>query len=1030
MNLKFYFFFTLIVFGLITSNFVLAADKYQLKTFTTDNGLSNNFIHSIAQDQTGFLWIATWDGLSRFDGYDFKNYYHKPDDSTSIPFFVVDKVIVDHLNQVWVLCYGRPAMILNRANDTFIPFSIGTNKDLRICDIALGPNKKMWLAWGMTLFCYDIEKKQTITFNIKSTKEDQIIIQNNNPLMAFDNKGEIWLYYTDNYTYHIFSCKFLNDTILQAKQLGYVPIKQFKSSALHNNSNVFDFYISDSGKIWLFSKYGLYYYDHDKENFVKNENAINPTDFKGKPSFIWSEEDNGIQILDTKSRTLTSLRTKDDHFIEAVFQDHSGRIWSGDINQSREQIGLNRNQKIPGYFKHYLTAKDEKNNPYLITRILKDVKNNLWVATKFLDYLICIRPDGTENRINLQTQFPTKDRTVISGLVQDSTGIWIGTENGQLIYYDYSTNKTILKYPDFSQKDDYTLAIKNMFKLDGNIIINDVKGIYRYYPHLNKMENTYHYLNIGNIFTLVDDNKMGFWLGYYTNTVFHLDSKLSLTASYRFGNGTNIVDHICLGDNNDIWVALMGGGLGHLYPATWKTEIFSTADGLSSNVTYSILKDKKGNLWISTNQGISRFNPQTRQFRNFGKEEGLLITDFNPESCFQAPDGELFFGGMGGLVGFYPDSIDNNLTIEETKPLIITDFKVSGIARFFKKAVYELDSLALEKGDNNFQITFAYLDFHNPEKIKYRYRIARIKDSWTETNYRNRTVSFANLSPGDYLFEIEATDQYEEWTIKTKVLISIPYKFHETTGFRFLAGITLALIILGFGLLYVKQIKLKERHKQDELKLESLRGQMNPHFIFNSLNSINYFISKNDKLSANSYIADFSRLIRRFLSNLSKDFISFEKELESLYDYLNLEHLRFGDRFDYLLNTDKIKNNEDILIFPGIVQPFIENAIWHGIRGLEDRKGFIQIEFLPGSDDYIQCVIADDGVGRKLSEEFKSDLPGRKSRGLGIINERLRIINKMRNTNYSIIIEDMFPNQNETGTRITVDIPIKVVEQG
>jgi len=140
--------------------------------------------------------------------------------------------------------------------------------------------------------------------------------------------------------------------------------------------------------------------------------------------------------------------------------------------------------------------------------------------------------------------------------------------------------------------------------------------------------------------------------------------------------------------------------------------------------------------------------------------------------------------------------------------------------------------------------------------------------------------------------------------------------------------------------------------------------------------------------------------------------------------------LRFGDKFDYSLNTDKIDNSEKILIFPGIVQPFIENAIWHGVRGLEDRKGSIRVDFLPGSDDFIQCIIEDDGVGRKLSEEFKSDLPGRKSRGLEIISERLKIINKMRNTNYSIIIEDRFPNLRETGTRVTVDIPIKIIEQG
>lgn len=1008
---------------------MLAADKHQLKTFTTDNGLSNNFVQCIAQDQTGFLWIATWDGLSRFDGYDFKNYYHVPEDSTSIPFFVVDKVIVDHLNQVWVFCYLRPVLILNWANDRFYPFTLNSNINSRLSDIALGSDKKMWILQGDILYRYDIENKQTKRFKIKCIVNSPIITETYNSQIAFDNQGSIWIYYWNNHEYHLFKGDIREDSILQVSPFGKIPLKQFKSSALHNSIGDFNIYISESGKIWLFSKYGLFYYDPTKENFVKNENPVNPSEFKDKPSFVWTEEKTGIQIMDTKHKLLTNLGKNGDNFIETVLIDQIGNIWCGDINQAKEQIGLNKYQKVPEYVNHYLTGQSETNLPYSVTRILKDKENNLWIGIKNLDYLIRIKPDGTEEKINIKAHILPDKQTVTSGLIQDSNGIWIGTESGQLIYYDYSTNKTILKYPFHNQKNDSSFSVQNMFEINESIIINGSKGIYLFYPESNRMDITYPQLCTGNVFTMVNDNNMGLWLGFYTNTVFHLDPKFSITASYRFGNGTNIVDHICLGDNDDIWVALMGGGLGHLYPATGKTEIFSTTDGLASNVTYSILKDKKGNLWISTNQGISRFNPRTRQFRNFGKENGLLVTDFNPESCFQSSAGEMFFGGNGGLISFYPDSIENTLRNKETKPLIITDFKVSGITRFFKKAVYELDTLSLEKGDNNFQFTFACLNFQNPEKIKYRYRVAALKDTWTETNYRNRTVSFANLSPGQYKLEIEATDQNEEWNLKTKVLIGIPYKFHETKGFRVLAGITVAFIFLVIGLLYVKQIKLRERHKQDELKLESLRGQMNPHFIFNSLNSINYFISNNDKLSANSYIADFSRLIRGFLSNLSKDFISFEKEMVSLHDYLNLEHLRFGDKFNYSLNTDKIDDSEDILIFPGIVQPFIENAIWHGIRGLEDRKGFIQIDFLSGSDDYIQCVIEDDGVGRKLSEEYKSKMTGKKSRGLGIINERLKIISKMRNANYSIKIEDLFPNLKETGTRVTVDIPIKIIEQ-
>ena len=145
----------------------------------------------------------------------------------------------------------------------------------------------------------------------------------------------------------------------------------------------------------------------------------------------------------------------------------------------------------------------------------------------------------------------------------------------------------------------------------------------------------------------------------------------------------------------------------------------------------------------------------------------------------------------------------------------------------------------------------------------------------------------------------------------------------------------IVFVLAGIIFVYIRQLKQKEKLKQDALKLQSLRGQMNPHFIFNSLNSINYFISNNDKLSANRYIADFSRLIRSILSNLGNDYIPFRSELDSIKDYLNIEHLRFGDKFDFELSVNKSNENSDFELFPGLVQPFIENAIWHGVRALD-----------------------------------------------------------------------------------------------
>ncbi len=225
--------------------------------------------------------------------------------------------------------------------------------------------------------------------------------------------------------------------------------------------------------------------------------------------------------------------------------------------------------------------------------------------------------------------------------------------------------------------------------------------------------------------------------------------------------------------------------------------------------------------------------------------------------------------------------------------------------------------------------------------------------------------------------------------------------------------------------LYIRQIKQRERLKQDELRLQSLQGQMNPHFIFNSLNSINYFISNNDKISANKYIADFSRLIRSILSNLRSNYVLFEVEINSIRDHLNIEHLRFGDKFDFEINTDAVLHNLKVKVFPGRVQPFIENAIWHGVRALEKRKGFIKICFSYSRPDMIKCTVTDDGVGRKAIVESHADNGNHKSRGTEIVTERLQLISKLRGINYSLFITDMFPEEKETGTKVEIDIPIK-----
>jgi len=559
------------------------------------------------------------------------------------------------------------------------------------------------------------------------------------------------------------------------------------------------------------------------------------------------------------------------------------------------------------------------------------------------------------------------------------------------------------------------------------LLIVGFKGIFQYNMKTKSFTplKIYDIENDLTLFCVTRDPGNGWWIGSSFSKIFHYDDNFNEVAVYSLADGLFNAEDIVVGDNNDLWISMLGAGLAHFDKTTGKSKIFTTADGLSNNTCYGMQKDKNGNLWISTNHGISRFNPKTGQFKIFGPEDGLKIDEFNSDNTYLAPDGEIFFSGMGGIVSFYPDSISENSMAEKAWPLVFSDFKVSGEKRFFKKALYESDSIELNKGDNNFQLFFACLDFKNAAKIKYRYRLLPSEDKFITTSSNNRFLNYSNLSPGTYRLEVEATNANGEWVSKSTLTIKIPPFYYQTLWFRVLLFSFVIIAIGYFVFTYNRQIRLKSRQQLDELKLESLRGQMNPHFIFNSLNSINYFISQNDRLSANRYIADFSRLIRSFLGNLSHDYIPMVKEIESIRDYLQLEHLRFGDKFNYEIVIEESILPEDISIFPGMVQPFIENSIWHGVRGLENRQGLVKVSYAINASDGLICVIEDDGVGRKRAEATKSKLPGKTSRGIGIVLERLKIINHLKKSNFQVIIEDVFPEKEETGTRVIVEIPVK-----
>jgi len=195
---------------------------------------------------------------------------------------------------------------------------------------------------------------------------------------------------------------------------------------------------------------------------------------------------------------------------------------------------------------------------------------------------------------------------------------------------------------------------------------------------------------------------------------------------------------------------------------------------------------------------------------------------------------------------------------------------------------------------------------------------------------------------------------------------------------------------------------------------------MNPHFIFNALNSVNSFIAKNDERTANKYLSDFSQLMRSVLENSEEDFIPLEKEIELLKMYTKLEHFRFKDKFDYEFIVDETIEMKEFVIPPMLLQPYVENAVWHGLR-YKEEKGKLEIKFMVVSKDCVRITIEDNGIGRKRSKSLKTEHQKRqKSKGMGNIQKRISILNEMYRDKVDVRVENVF--ENEEGTRVVLNL--------
>jgi ligand-binding sensor domain-containing protein len=750
------------------------------------------------------------------------------------------------------------------------------------------------------------------------------------------------------------------------------------------------------------------------------------TNNNGLNKFI--TEENGFVRYQQDFNNKSSLSN---NRIYSLFEDNTGNLWIGTY------MGISKINKHVNSFKHHQAedVSSRKLNSQFVWDFFIDKNDKLWMATADG---INIMDLATEEYSYL-THHPEDPNSLADNEVRtllycpEDNCVWIGLSGTGLNKYDLETKQFKHFIPDFEKNSLASLFVPDLASDEsGNIWICTSRGLNRLDPVTNKFTLYNHSFSdsssISNnlLLCVFFDKNNNMWIG--SNQGLNLFNKENQSFTrYYFNDDKNASCNVIFAINQDksgkLWLGTSGGGLIKFYPETGDFKIYTVEDGLPNNIVYGILFDKDNNLWMSTNLGLAKFFVIGERFVHYDVKDGIQSYEFNLGASYKDGQGNMYFGGMNGFNIFDPGKIVTN----PNKPVIV----VSTFRKFNEKQPEEYfngDTITLNYDDNFFSFEVSALDYINPAKNKYMYYLDNFDKGWIKSDANHRIAEYKKVEPGSYIFYAKGSNNDGIWNqegIIINVIINPPW--YETIIFRIMAGF---IIVFVLWLLITRRIRvLNNRHRLErkmldiekqkfDMEQKTLQLQMNPHFIFNSLNSIQSFILSHDTKMAVTYLGKFSQLMRLILNNSGKKYVPFKEEIKAITHYVELEKLRFDNKFTYTINVDRAIDAEFIEIPPMIVQPFIENAIIHGILHKND-KGTLDIDFtLKG--DKLACSIVDDGVGRKKAEELKQKTGiTRKSRGMGITKERLEMLNKDIYGGYSVNIVDLLnENGNPIGTRV------------
>jgi ligand-binding sensor domain-containing protein len=973
------------------------AQRYTFIEYSLKEGLPQSQVRSLFQDSQGFIWVGTLGGAARFDGRSF------------LGFDRTDGLLNNQINAIieltdGTIVVGSSGSIATIKSNRVVSYAFEGDFKESAVNALYQEGERVWIGTenGICYFDgksikYPVDKGEPFRANIKAfyPSENELLILTKEKIYSYKNQG-IQLYFEPNdRSVNFFDIERMSDGnfLLATKGMGLAVLESTKTlRTMLEDEALKDVTITGitkdkKGRYWCSSRFGFYVVDQNKLHHF--------------------DERNGLKTPD----------------IRDILSDNEGNIWLATYGSGM--------QKFTGQA-FYAYTTDEGLSSDAIMSITQDTDGTFWFST--FDKGVCHLEGASVEQMMFDDQ-GGNNRMWTS--VTDNKGlVWFGSsfglfamQNGKL--KSYAEHDSLL--------DPMVISLNEDSK--GRLWIGTAKGVnFMQEGVLRTMTNVAGSPQ-SRVRDIQEDKDGNVWFATRTG-LFRYDGVSFTAFDERDGLPDKTIYSLEVDERNRLWIGTQNG------IAIWNGVGFTThtIEGGGAANSINFLKLHRGEMWFGTNNGlysvstVDAIRGGDLQLRRYGLQDGLRSLETNLNAVFVDRDGILWFGTTEGAMALntellkekdhrtFPKVAITNIQLGFLNPdwsrWKLTTNPISGLP---ENAVVDYKS-------NHWSFEFTGLTMSYPDDVQYQFMLEGFDEDWqalTKSTY----VTYSNLPFSTFTFKVRAVSRFGILGEPAVFSFTINPPFWLTWWFIVLE----VLAVAGFVwlLLFIRKRILQSRHEKETLEMrsrmlsleqQSLNSSMNRHFIFNALNSIQYYINRQDRLAANKYLSDFARLIRKNLDSSQENITPLRDEMERLELYLKLEHMRFKDKFDYEIKIDPSIPLDLVKVPAMLLQPFLENSIWHGLLP-KDSPGRVLVE-LVREDQALRMIITDNGIGIDNSLKSKTDTDSHISKGMEITQSRIELLRKMRGENVRLIGPEQIngPGGTVEGTRVEIIIPVNFAE--